>query len=58
METPLTEAALADPTRKAELLATYPLRRSGTPEDMARMVRYLASDEAAWVIGGIFPLDG
>jgi NAD(P)-dependent dehydrogenase (short-subunit alcohol dehydrogenase family) len=58
VETPLTEAALADPTIKAELLATYPLRRSGTPEEVARMVLYLASDEAAWVTGGIFPIDG
>jgi NAD(P)-dependent dehydrogenase (short-subunit alcohol dehydrogenase family) len=58
VETPLTESALANPTIKAELLAAYPLGRSGTPEDVARMVLYLASDEAAWVTGGIFPIDG
>jgi meso-butanediol dehydrogenase/(S,S)-butanediol dehydrogenase/diacetyl reductase len=58
VETPLTEAALADPTIKAEFLAAYPLRRSGTPGDVARMVLYLASDEASWVTGGNFPIDG
>ena len=56
-ETPLVQAALADPAVKAKLLAAYPLG-SGTPQDVARVALYLASDDAAWVTGGMFPIDG
>ncbi len=35
-----------------------PLGRMGTPEDVAMMAVYLASDEASWVTGASFPLDG
>ncbi|MGA7915692.1 MAG: SDR family NAD(P)-dependent oxidoreductase [Candidatus Acidiferrales bacterium] len=35
-----------------------PLGRMGTPEDAAMMAVYLASDEASWVTGASFPLDG
>jgi NAD(P)-dependent dehydrogenase (short-subunit alcohol dehydrogenase family) len=34
------------------------MRIGGTLEDVAQMVLYLASDEAAWVTGGMFPIDG
>jgi NAD(P)-dependent dehydrogenase (short-subunit alcohol dehydrogenase family) len=35
-----------------------PLGRMGMPEDVAMMAVYLASDEASWVTGASFPLDG
>jgi NAD(P)-dependent dehydrogenase (short-subunit alcohol dehydrogenase family) len=44
--------------RKGEFAAMYPLRRLGDPEDVAAVVAYLASEEAAWVTGAIFTLDG
>ena len=57
--TPATESAGAHQggTRDA-LLARIPLGRVGTPEDIAWCAVYLASDEAAWVTGGNFPVDG
>ena len=36
----------------------YPLKRLGTPEDLAYMATYLASDEANWVTGQVLVLDG
>jgi NAD(P)-dependent dehydrogenase (short-subunit alcohol dehydrogenase family) len=36
----------------------YPLQRLGTPEDLAYMATYLASDEANWVTGQVLVLDG
>jgi NAD(P)-dependent dehydrogenase (short-subunit alcohol dehydrogenase family) len=39
-------------------LAQYAIRRTGKPEEVAKMVLYLASDEAAWVTGGTFMIDG
>lgn len=36
----------------------HPLRRLGTPEDVAAMVAWLASDQAAFVTGQNFTVDG
>lgn len=43
---------------RAELRARQPVGRLGRPEEVASMVRYLASDEAAFVSGALFPIDG
>jgi NAD(P)-dependent dehydrogenase (short-subunit alcohol dehydrogenase family) len=39
-------------------IAEIPIGRLGTPEDVAMMAVYLASDEASWITGASFPLDG
>ena len=36
----------------------YPLGRAGEAEEVAAMVRYLVSDDATWVTGAVFPIDG
>ncbi len=56
--TPMAAPLMADPERLDPLLAHYPIRRPGKPEEVAAMVLYLASDEAAWVTGGSFTIDG
>jgi NAD(P)-dependent dehydrogenase (short-subunit alcohol dehydrogenase family) len=38
--------------------ARYPLGRLGTVDDVAGMAVYLASDEARWVTGAVFTVDG
>ncbi len=43
---------------RAELRARQPIGRLGQPEEIASMVRYLASDEAAFVTGALFNIDG
>jgi len=43
---------------QAELAGLHPIRRLGTPEDVARAARYLASDEAAWITGVILDVAG
>ena len=42
----------------AKLAATQPVGRMGTPEEVASMVMYLCSDEAAFITGCNFPVDG
>ena len=58
--TPATQAAgasVAGPIRDA-ILARVPMRRLGQPEDIAWCAVFLASDEAGWITGANFPVDG
>jgi len=43
---------------RAELRARQPVGRLGRPEEVASMVRYLASEEAAFINGSMFAIDG
>jgi NAD(P)-dependent dehydrogenase (short-subunit alcohol dehydrogenase family) len=43
---------------RARLAADIPLGRMGTPDDVANAALYLASDEAAFITGVAFPVDG
>lgn len=56
--TPINTALLADKPKLDALLRNIPLGRLGTPEDVAGMVAFLASDDAAYVTGGTFLIDG
>ncbi len=58
ISTPMAAPLMANPEQLEPILAYYPIRRPGKPEEVANMVLYLASDEAAWVTGGTFPIDG
>jgi NAD(P)-dependent dehydrogenase (short-subunit alcohol dehydrogenase family) len=42
----------------AKLAATQPIGRMGKPEEIAAMVFYLASDEASFITGSNFNIDG
>lgn len=48
----------ADAEGAAVSEATYPLRRVGRPHDIAAAVRFLVSDDAAFVTGVALPVDG
>jgi 3-oxoacyl-[acyl-carrier protein] reductase len=43
---------------KANLLAHIPLKRLGKPEDIAAAVKFLASDEAAYITGHVLDVNG
>lgn len=40
------------------IIAATPLGRRGTPEEVANVYLFLASDEASYVTGSIYPVDG
>ncbi|MGZ4401610.1 MAG: SDR family oxidoreductase, partial [Gaiellaceae bacterium] len=40
------------------MLANTPLGRLGEPEDVARAVRFLVSDEASFITGEVLLVDG
>ncbi|MEO7448704.1 MAG: 3-oxoacyl-[acyl-carrier-protein] reductase [Humibacillus sp.] len=50
-------AVLPDDQKKA-YLASIPAGRFATPEEVASVVRFLASDEAAYITGAVIPVDG
>lgn len=64
VETPFVEAYLdkfhkdTKEETRAELRARQPIGRLGRPEEIASMVRYLASDEAVFINGSLFTIDG
>jgi 3-oxoacyl-[acyl-carrier protein] reductase len=43
---------------KRELLARFPMGRIGRPEDAARLVAFLAGDEAEWITGQVIHSEG
>ena len=45
-------------TQKQALVEAHPVKRLGTPEDVARAALFLASDEAAWITGVILDVAG
>jgi 3-oxoacyl-[acyl-carrier protein] reductase len=50
-------AALGE-KRMAELTAAVPLGRVASPEEIAGVVAFLASDDAAYITGAVIPVDG
>ncbi|TLX93156.1 MAG: SDR family oxidoreductase [Thaumarchaeota archaeon] len=38
--------------------AEYPIGRIGTPDDVAKAILYLVSEDASWVTGAVLPIDG
>ena len=47
-----------DEVRLSAVLADQPIARLGTPEDVAGLALYLASDAAAFCSGGVYMVDG
>ena len=46
------------PEAEARVVASVPLRRMGTPDDIADVCLFLASDAARYVSGAVLPVDG
>jgi len=59
-ETPLLASFMGEdtPERRAQFIATIPLGRFSTPEDMGNAACYLCSDEASMITGVAMEVDG
>jgi NAD(P)-dependent dehydrogenase (short-subunit alcohol dehydrogenase family) len=58
VDTPMLQAVLRDPARRAERVNEIPLGRLAATSDVANAFVFLASDEAAFITGVAFPVDG
>jgi NAD(P)-dependent dehydrogenase (short-subunit alcohol dehydrogenase family) len=62
VDTPMLQASFdrtPDPARARELnIKRHPLGHLGKPEDVANLILFLASDEASWITGGTYVIDG
>jgi NAD(P)-dependent dehydrogenase (short-subunit alcohol dehydrogenase family) len=57
--TPMLKGAMAnDPGLEPALAAVHPMNRFGQPEEIAAAVRFLISDEASFVTGAAYAVDG
>lgn len=57
VDSPATAANVPEEAR-AYMLKLQMIKRAGTPEDVAYLALYLASDEASWVTGANYVIDG
>jgi NAD(P)-dependent dehydrogenase (short-subunit alcohol dehydrogenase family) len=58
IDTPMVRPIMADSQRRNALVQTIPLGRPGTPEEVANVMLFLASDEASYVTGAAYFVDG
>ncbi|MGB6194385.1 MAG: SDR family oxidoreductase, partial [Terracidiphilus sp.] len=58
LATPINKSLLENKTQLDALLRNIPLGRMGQPEDVSGLVAFLASDEASYISGSTFVVDG
>ncbi|HUH56398.1 MAG TPA: glucose 1-dehydrogenase [Rhodanobacter sp.] len=58
IKTPINAHLMDDPALLKALRANIPLKRLGTPEDVAGVAAFLASDDAAYITGTTVRIDG
>jgi NAD(P)-dependent dehydrogenase (short-subunit alcohol dehydrogenase family) len=58
IHTPMTARGLSDPELRTRIIASEPIGRVGTPEEIAEAVVWLCSDAASFVTGHTMTVDG
>jgi len=56
--TAMNAPMIADPERRARIIARIPMGRAGEPEDLTGVAVFLASAAARYITGQVIPLDG
>ena len=58
IDTPMNAQELSDPATRARYADSAPAGRLGTPQDIAGIALFLASEDSDYCVGGIFTVDG
>ncbi|NPD68006.1 glucose 1-dehydrogenase [Lichenicola cladoniae] len=58
IQTPMTQETLDDPEKSRKSMDSIPWHRPGQPEEIARLAVFLASDDADYVTGQTWTMDG
>lgn len=56
--TPMTEESLSDPEKARQSTQRIPMGRPGQPQEIANVALFLASDDASYVTGSSYFVDG
>jgi NAD(P)-dependent dehydrogenase (short-subunit alcohol dehydrogenase family) len=57
-DTDMLDRFTGNPQRKAAMASAVPLGRAGRPEEIARVIVFVASDAASFLTGQIVAVDG
>jgi len=57
-DTPLANRLLGSEKKKEKMDERHPLKRVGTPHDIAAMTKFLLSEDSSWMTGQILGVDG
>lgn len=57
-ETAMLDRLTGSPERKAAFFAALPMKRGGTPEEIAEVISFAASDKASYLTGQIIRVNG
>jgi glucose 1-dehydrogenase len=58
IDTPMNDYVMKDPELREKWTSGIPMKRAGTAEETAAVIAFLASDEASYVTGSSYVVDG